>query len=182
MWIKKFYKKRTFTRITDIEYRTSLLDEGLTLLEVLVALVISGIFLVTSLNLLTEQWRGSKELKQHLEIQYAVTTAGDKVVDAIRSAQKVEWSPPGTLKVLPWPDSGNLTEDYYYIADKDYDGVKDLYCVHLNEPNPIASRITFWECQEVEPGLWKVYLEASISGQKVRWSTLVRQRSYRAQT
>jgi len=152
---------------------------GFTLLEVVLALVIWGIMLSLGLRLITEQWRGAREIKERLEAQYAVMTAGKTVADAVRSAQSIQWVSPGVLKVLPWPDSGTLTTDLYYIADKDYDGVKDLYCEHLNVANPVASRITTWACREVEPGLWEIFLQATVGKEQVGWRGIVRQRTYK---
>lgn len=160
---------------------------GLTLLEVLFALLISGIFLMTSMRFLTDQWRGARTLKNHLEAHYAVMTAGKTVSDAIRRAKTVEWVDPGVLKVLPMPDNANPLPslDSYFVDDKDLDGIKDLYWKHLVISNPVASftqpvasYISRWECTEVEPGLWDVLLEASVDGQIVRWRGVVRRRTY----
>jgi len=154
-------------------------ERGLTLLEVLFALLISGIFLVTALRFFTDQWRGASTLKNHLEAHYAVMTAGKTVSDAIRMAQTVEWvKDPGVLKVLPMPDDANLVPslDSYFINDLDFDGTKDLYWEHLGISQPLASFISKWECTEVEPGLWEVYLQASVNGQIVNWRTVIRQR------
>ncbi|MHB1653763.1 MAG: prepilin-type N-terminal cleavage/methylation domain-containing protein [Desulfitobacteriaceae bacterium] len=151
--------------------------EGFTLLEVLLALVISGVFLTLSLRLLTDQWRGSLEAKRHLELQYSVLSGGRVVVDAVRTAKSVVRIGPGVLKVVSWADNGTLYTDLYYIGDKDYDGIKDLYCEHLNVPNPVATRVTGFVCEEEEPGLWRISLEANWGGQKVSWETLVHGRT-----
>jgi len=74
-------------------------DGGFTLLEVLFALAISGILLMTSMRLMTDQWRGARALKNHLEAHYSVMTTGKTVSDAIRMAKTVEWvQDPGVLK------------------------------------------------------------------------------------
>lgn len=149
---------------------------GFTLLEVLLALVIGGIFLSLALRLMTEQWRGSLEIKRRLELQYSVLTAGRVVVDAVRSAKSVELN-KGTIKIGAWDDNGVVYTDQYYIADKDYDGIKDLYCEHQNVPNPVASRITSFSCEEAEPGLWQIKLEATWGEQKTSWETTVHRRT-----
>lgn len=149
---------------------------GMTLLEVLFALLISGIFLSTALYFLVGQWRAAKDLKDRLEVQYALVSAGKTVSDAIRTAQGIRWVEPGILKVSP-PETV-FTPDRYYLDDKDFDGIIDLYCEHLNVPNPVASRITAWECKEVEPGLWQVRLQASQGSQQVEWEGLIRQRTF----
>jgi len=108
-------------------------ERGLTLLEVLLALLISGIFLVISLRLLTDQWRGARALKNQLEAHYSVMTAGKTASDAIRMAKTVEWvKDSGVLRVLPMPDPTNLvpTLDTYFMDDLDQNGTKDLYWRH----------------------------------------------------
>lgn len=156
-------------------------ERGFTLLEVLFALLISGIFLMTALRFLTDQWRGAHTLKNHLEAHYAVMTAGKTVSDEIRRAKTVEWvKDTAVLKVLPMPDEANLvpTLDSYFIDDLDRDGTKDLYWKHLSVAQPVASYISRWECKEGEPGLWDVFLEANVDGQIVTWRGVVRRRTY----
>jgi len=155
------------------------LERGLTLLEVLLALLIAGIFLVTSMRLLTDQWRGARALKNYLEAHYSIMSAGKTVSDVVRMAKTVEWvNNSGVLKVLPQPEDGNQTPtlDTYFIADLDLDGTKDLYWKHLGISEPLASFITRWECAEVEPGLWEVFLQANVNGQTVSWRSITRQR------
>jgi len=156
-------------------------ERGLTLLEVLLALLISGIFLMIGMRFFTDQWRGARTLKNHLEAHYAVRTAGRTVSDAIRMAKTVEWvEDTAVLKVLPMPDEANLipTLDSYFIDDLDRDGTKDLYWKHLLVSQPLASYIIRWKCVEVEPGLWDVLLDARLEGQSVTWRGVVRRRTY----
>ncbi|KGP76975.1 prepilin cleavage protein [Desulfosporosinus sp. Tol-M] len=154
---------------------------GFTLLETLIALVISGVLLMTSMRIMTDQWRGTRALKNHLEAHYSVMTAGKTVSDAIRMAKSVEWvKDPGVLRVLPMPDDANPipTLDSYFIDDLDRDGTKDLYWRHLGSSQPLASYLAKWECTEVEPGLWEVFLEASVGGQSTTWRGVIRRRTY----
>ncbi|KUO78654.1 MAG: prepilin cleavage protein [Desulfosporosinus sp. BRH_c37] len=154
-------------------------NRGFTLLEVIFALLISGVFLIVAMRLLTDQWRGSIALKNHLEAHYAVLTAGKTVTEAVRKAKTVEWvQDSGLLKVLPMPDDVNPTPtpDSYFISDLDMDGTKDLYWKHLGVSEPLASFITLWECTEVEPGLWEVFMQAKLNGQNVTWRSVTRQR------
>lgn len=154
---------------------------GLTLMEVLFALVISGILLMTSMRLMTDQWRGARALKNHLEVHYSVMTAGNTVSDAIRMAKTVEWvKDSGVLRVLPMPDDANPvpTLDSYFMDDLDRDGTKDLYWRHLGVSQPLASYTSKWECTEVEPGLWDVFLEASVDGQSATWRGAIWRRTY----
>ena len=151
-------------------------EQGLTLLEVMLALVILGVFLSFALGLAVKQGRDQAALQDRLELQNSVVVAGQAVADAIRNAQAVQWVAPATLKVTPWVVTVFPAADLYYVADKDYDGVKDLYCEHGNTPNPLASYITGWSCTEVEPGLWQISLEAALRGQTATWQCRVRKR------
>lgn len=156
-------------------------ESGLTLMEVLFALLITGIFLTMALRFLTDQWRGARSLKNHLEAHYSVMTAGRTVSDVIRRAETVEWVPdPGVLKVLPLPEDANLTPslDTYFVSDLDHDGTSDLYWRHLGASQPLASYVTGWECVEVEPGLWEIILQASVKEQTVIWRSMIRQRAH----
>nr|WP_291351123.1 prepilin-type cleavage/methylation domain-containing protein [Desulfosporosinus sp.] len=148
-------------------------------MEVLFALLISGIFLMIAMRLLTDQWRGSRALKDHLEAHYAVMTAGKTVSDAVRMAETVNWTMESrVLRVLPLPDDVNPlpTLDSYFIDDLDRDGKRDLYWKHLGVSQPVASYVTGWNCVEVEPGLWEIVLKADADGQIVTWQCLIRQR------
>lgn len=151
---------------------------GFTLWEVLLALALSGLLLSLSLRLINEQWRIGRELKAQLEVQYAVLVAGQEVSKAIQSAYSVEWVSPGTLRVSPWTETGSGTLDLYYLADKDRDGISDLYREHLNVPNPIVSHVTGFSCMEVEPGLWQISLQARLGTEQAVWQNKVRQRTY----
>lgn len=156
-------------------------EGGLSLLEVLVALVISTMLIMTSMRLMTDQWRGARALKNRLEAHYSVMTTGKTVSDAIRMAKTVEWvKASGMLKVLPMPDDTNPvpTLDSYFIDDLDRDGIKDLYWKHFNVSQPLASYILSWECSEVEPGLWEVFLEAIVDGQSATWRGVIKRRTY----
>lgn len=157
------------------------LDCGLTLLEVLVALLITGIFMASILPLFVDQWRGADSLSNYLEAQYAVLTAGHTISAEIRSAKTIEWVQSSqTLNILPLPSDANSspTQDSYFIADLDNDGIKDLYWKHLGSKEPLASHFSGWKCTEVEPGLWNISLEASIEGQNVWWRSSIKQRLY----
>jgi len=150
-------------------------------MEVLVALLITGIFLMTAMRILTDQWRGSRALKNHLEAHYAVMTAGKTVSDAIRTAESATWSTDSKkLMVLPFADDTNPipTLDSYFMADLDRDGINDLYWKHKESSQPVASYVTGWKCVEVEPGLWEISLEADVDGQIVTWQCVIRQRVY----
>ncbi len=154
---------------------------GLTLLEVIFALIISSMLLMTSMRVISDQWREARALKSQLEAHYSVMTTGKTVSDAIRMAKTVEWvEASGVLRILPMPDNANPvpTLDTYLVNDLDRDGIKDLYWRHLNVSQPLASYISKWKCTEVEPGLWEVFLEASLGGQSATWRGVIRKRTY----
>lgn len=155
-------------------------QHGFTLMEVLFALLISGIFLMIAMGLVTDQWRGARALKNHLEAQYAVMTAGKTVSDVIRRSQTANWADHGVLEVLPLPDDSDPlpTLDFYFIEDLNHDGQKDLYWRHSGVAQPVASHMMGWRCSEVEPGLWEIFLQANADGQIVTWQTLIRRRTY----
>ncbi|WP_434511825.1 type II secretion system protein [Desulfitobacterium sp. AusDCA] len=149
-------------------------EAGYTLAEVLTALVIIGIILSFALPLYTDQWRIAREVTDRMEAHFAVLNAGRTVSDAIRQAKTVEWDNSGTLRILPV--NQGIRQDYYYIADKDYDGIKDLYIEHYGVPNPISSRIIAWNCAKGEAGLWTITLRAQVGRQTVNWTGMIRQR------
>jgi prepilin-type N-terminal cleavage/methylation domain-containing protein len=150
---------------------------GFTLMEVLVSLLISCSILILGLRLLSDQWRESKEINARQEIQYALLIAGETISNAIRSAQMVQCTAPGVLKILPWPEAGYNQADVFYIDDKDHDGITDLYREHLNVPNPVASWITDLTCTEVEPDLWQITFRAEMKQQQAVWVSLIRRRN-----
>jgi prepilin-type N-terminal cleavage/methylation domain-containing protein len=150
-------------------------DAGFTLTEVILAILITGILLVVSLRFFTEQWRSGQGLRERVEAHYAVMTGGRTVSDAIRAAESVQWSSgTGILTVKP---SGTDFTDRYYIADKDYDGIKDLYREHLGVPSPLVSGVVEWECAKGESGLWRITLKGRIGTQNVDWQGQIRQRA-----
>ncbi|MHB8124041.1 MAG: PulJ/GspJ family protein [Desulfitobacteriaceae bacterium] len=155
--------------------------QGFTLLEVLFALLISCSLLIVSLRLLTDQWRGSKEIKDRQEIQYALLTAGETVSTAIRSAQTIQSTKPGVLEILPWSETGIIKPDVYYVDDKEHDGITDLYRDRYSYPKyypyPVVSRITALQCTEVEPDLWQITFQAKMNRQQATWQGLIRRRT-----
>ncbi len=151
-------------------------QKGFTLWEIMVALVISGVLLAATLPIFTGVWRGYLEDKRRLELQYSLLAAGRTVADAIRTAKTVERLSTGKIKVVYRDNKGQLTTDYYYVDDRDYDGIKDLYREHV-VPSPVASWISSFVCDEVEPGLWQIKLVAEWGGQKKDWQGMVKQRT-----
>lgn len=153
-------------------------DCGFTLVEVLVSLTVIGIVLAFSLRLFADQWRITQEVKDRMEAHFAVLNAGRTVLDGIRGAQTVVWDTKnrGTLYILSWGQGAS--QDKYYLADKDSDGIKDLYLEHKGVPNPVASHMISWNCTKGEAGLWTVTLQAQVGRQTVNWEGVSRQRTY----
>ncbi|WP_240985097.1 prepilin-type N-terminal cleavage/methylation domain-containing protein [Acididesulfobacillus acetoxydans] len=155
-----------------------MVSQGFTLLETLAALLLSGILLAVGLPLLTGQWRGEVREKRQLEVLYGVMNAGRCVTDAVRSAAEVEFSRSGVLRVRSWDQTGvSAGTDEYRVADLDGDGNPDLYRKHEGEINPVAGRISGFQCKEVAQRVWQVDLQASWGDERASWSTLVYRRA-----
>lgn len=148
---------------------------GFTLIEVLLALLISGILLSVSLRLFTEQWRTSQVMKDRIEAHYAVMTAGRMVLDAIREAETVQWDPNGTLSIFPGEDATQT--DKYYVADKSNDGGFNFYRFHNGAHNPVVNGIVSWNCSKGDSGLWTITLNGKIGNQNVEWQGTIHQRT-----
>lgn len=161
---------------TEKQLKESVKDCGFALTEVLVTLVVTGIILAFSLRLFTDQWRVTREVKDRMEAHFTVLNAGRTVIDNIREAQTVEWDNKGVLHILSW--NQGATQDSFYIADKDNDGIKDLYFEHMRVPNPVASQMMSWNCTKGEGGMWTVTLQAQVGRQTVNWTGTSRQRTY----
>lgn len=148
---------------------------GLTLLEVLLSLVITGVLVSLVLNLYISQYRQIQVSKGHTETDYALLRAGQVLVTAIKSGNPVQWDPRKQRLTVSYEFQGLLVKDSYYLADKDYDGVLDLYREHLSAVNPVVSGLRRFEVIQSAPGLWTIHLEAGEGQQVVRWSRKVRQ-------
>lgn len=150
-------------------------ESGFALTEVIVALLITGILLTIALRFFTEQWRISQVLKDRNEAHYTVMNAGQMVLYAIREGKSVEWdASKEILTVLPSNQESN--SDQYFIADKDHDGINDLYRNHQGVPNPVVSGMLNWNCTKGENGLWTVTIKAKVGNQIVEWQGAIRQR------
>jgi prepilin-type N-terminal cleavage/methylation domain-containing protein len=151
-------------------------EAGFTLTEVMAALLITGIILAVSLRFFTEQWRSNQALKDKLEVHYAVMNAGRMVLDAIREAESVQWANTTKMLAISPGDEDSYT-DQYYIADKDYDGVKDLYRLHKGAHNPVVSGLIDWNCVKGETGLWTITIRGKVGDQNLEWQGSIRQRA-----
>jgi len=152
-------------------------DCGLTLLEVILALAITGVFLTVTMRLLVEQRSDSAQLKDLLDAQYALTTSQRIVTEAIRSAQVVEWKDDG-LEVREWY-STNISR--YFVDDRNRDGIYDLYIWYdISQPggvNPLVSGVVAWKCTDHGNGLWEIYLEVQVGNVRRNLTTFIIKRT-----
>ena len=165
----------------DSKTKRDLGQRGMTLLEVLAALVIFVMLVGVGARLLPDTWQSIKSLNDRLELQYALLTGGQTVAKAVRGAQEVEWARKGVLKILPGSNSpGKIVpeseRDSFYIDDKDKNGVSDLYREHLKVANPVATGIVSIECRERAPGLWEIKLMGRKGKVELEWETLINQK------
>lgn len=153
---------------------------GLTLLEVLLSLVITGVIAAVVLTFSSAHYRLASQVKAKSELDYALFRAGQVLTAAVSSGEKVKWT--GKVLSVTSRQEGKIVVDTYYLADKDLDGIPDLYRERLGVPNPIASRLTAFTCTELKRGLWKISLRAGEKGTGVDWERIVRQRVCAEQT
>ena len=150
-------------------------DRGITLLEVLLSLVITGIIVNMVLSLYLDQYRLITEVRQKAELRFAVFKADQVLTSAITKAEKVSWVNGDTL-LTRYLQGEYLITDYYYLDDKDGDGKQDLYRRHLGVSNPIVTGLTEMNLLEVMEGLWQIDLKASFGSQESESIKKVRQR------
>lgn len=150
-------------------------NKGITLLEVLLSLVITGIIVNMVLSLYLDQYRLISEVRQKAELRYTVFKAGQVLTSAITKAEKVSWINGDTL-VTKYLQGDYLITDSYYLDDKDADGNSDLYRKHFGVSNPIVTGLTEISVLEERRGLWEIRLIASKGSQRSEWVKKVRQR------
>ncbi|MCM1566945.1 MAG: prepilin-type N-terminal cleavage/methylation domain-containing protein [Dehalobacter sp. 4CP] len=150
-------------------------DKGFTLLEVLVSLVITGIVAAMVFQLYISQYRMAKGLMADADLSFAAVRAGQVLTAAISTAESVVWT--GKVLRINYLENGKAMTDSYYLADKDFNGVPDLYREHLGVPTPVASRIYEFYCTGVKDGLWQISLVAEQAENAVTWQRTVRVRS-----
>jgi len=148
--------------------------EGLTLLEVLLSLVIAGIVVGMVLTLYMQNYRLAEDLMIKTEIDYALLRAGQVLTSAVQAGEKVEWT-GDVLKVTDVQDDKTVV-DLYYLADKDADGIVDLYREHLSVPNPVISGLLEFSCREINEKLWEIRIRAGQRGRESSWERTVRQK------
>ncbi len=150
-------------------------DRGITLLEVLLSLVITGIIVNMVLSLYLDQYRLLTEVRQKAELRFAVFKANQVLTSAITKSEEISWINGHTL-LTRYLQGEYLITDYYYLDDKDGDGTQDLYRRHLGISNPIVTGLTEMSVQEVVKALWQIDLKASFGSQECESTKKVRQR------
>jgi len=150
-------------------------EGGFTLIEVLMAVAIIGIIVPVALKFFAVQWTNAQVIKNKMEAHYAAMLAGKTISDAIREAEYVDWSLRGKW-ILTVTPSGELYSDQYYLDDKDYDGVKDLYRYHLGAHNPVVSGVVDWNCTKGENGLWMISIQGQVGQEIVFWQGKIKAR------
>lgn len=153
-------------------------ERGFSLLEVLLCLVVSGVMAGLILKLYAEQYRLSSEVLVRAELRYSLLKAGQVLTKAVREGDSVEWVNDSVL-VVRHRQSGQPVTDYFYLADKDFDGIIDLYRERLGVPNPVAGRLSAMSCCQVGNGLWEIRLSAVQGNTVVLWEKKVRQRLWK---
>jgi len=149
-------------------------DQGLTLLEVLLSLIMASVIVAMVLNLYLPQYRLLKETMIKAEVQFSLLRAGQVLTAAISTAHTVNWN-ANTLEITSVRE-GTATKDYFYLADKDHNGIVDLYREHLGVPNPIVSGLQEIKAVQNEKGLWTVTVIAGSSSEAHILQKKVRQR------
>lgn len=144
------------------------------MLEVLLSIVITGVLVGTVLTLYIQNYRLAEDLMIKTEIDYALLRAGQVLTSAVQAGEEVEWT-GNTLKVTDIRDDMTVV-DLYYLADKDGDGIVDLYREHLSVPNPVISGLLEFSCREISEKLWEIRIRAGQRGKESCWERTVRQK------
>ncbi|NLP43688.1 MAG: prepilin-type N-terminal cleavage/methylation domain-containing protein [Peptococcaceae bacterium] len=146
---------------------------GMTLLEVLISLVIIGVIVSVIFTFYLSHYRLNQSIISEMELDYSLVRAGQVLAAAVRSAEDIYWD--GKNLEVTYCYKGELITDSFYLADKDKNGIQDLYREHLAVPNPVASGLTFFEAKEIKRGLWQLSLGAEDSKKDLKWTRKVRQ-------
>ena len=148
-------------------------EKGFSLIEVLAALVIMGLVISVAAQTLTLQTKTAARGRSRIETQQAARTAATLLDREIRQAKTLSLAGPGVLKVTR---SNNQTV-FFYVADKDYNGVKDLYQETDGIANPAASYVEQLDFVDMGSGRWDVMITARQNGVENQWKLAVKQRA-----
>jgi prepilin-type N-terminal cleavage/methylation domain-containing protein len=149
-------------------------DAGMTLLEVLVSLVIIGIIIEMVLPFWLEQIHLAEAVAVKTEQDFMFLRAGQVLTSAVREGEVVTWT--NDRLCVTHHDKQQIVVDSYYLADKDLDGIQDLYRERLGVPNPVASGLKKFTCAQIEGNLWLITLKAGQGAKEVSWERKIRQR------
>jgi hypothetical protein len=149
-------------------------DLGLTLLEVLLSLIITGIVMSVVLNFYISHYRLVKHVMSKTELNYSLLRAGQVLTSAVKIGEKVEWT--GKVLKITYKQGEKEFCDSYYLADKNFDEISDLYREHLAVPNPVVTGVTFFNCIELDQGFWEISLRAGEGVDEVYWKRKVKQK------
>ncbi len=149
-------------------------DTGLSLLEVLVSLLISGIIAGFVLSQAINQYRLANSILAESEMNYALLRAGQVLALAVQEGEKIVWK--NDTLIITYGLNRKQVSDSYYLADKDFDGNYDLYREHLAVPNPVATGLTAFSCKQINQGLWEISLKAGCKEKETGWERIVKQK------
>ena len=88
----------------------------------------------------------------------------------------------GKKLLITYAQDETVLTDSYYLADKDNNGIFDLYCEHLGRINPVASNLIQMECRKKPEGLWEINLVAGEGDITLCWEKVLRQKKEHDQT
>jgi len=150
------------------------MSKGLTLLEVLISLLITGVIVSVALNQTIVHYKLANNVQTDTEMNYSVLRAGQVLDLAVKTAETVKWN--GSSLSVSYKLEGKQFSDTWYLADKDFDGQSDLYREHLSVPNPVVTGLTAFNCTEISRGFWKVSLQAGSRKKAIIWERKIRQK------
>lgn len=148
-------------------------EKGFTLIEVLAALLIMGLVVGTAAQTLTWQAKIAAQGNREIETHHASRTAMSFMEREVRQARVVTLHKPGVLKII----RHNNQMVYFYVADKDGNGIKDLYLETDGVPNPVVSFVEEVSFVEKSRGEWEISVTARQDGVENSWTVTVKQRA-----
>lgn len=148
-------------------------ERGFTLIEMLSALVIMGIVFSMAVQVMSTQSRVYAGDVRRVETEQAARTAMNFIEREIRQAKAVTSLQPGVLLIT----RNNNDQIKFFVADKDYNGIKDLYLQKNGTSNPVVSYIEDVSFHEQQRGTWQVVVSARQGEVVDKWQLIIRQRS-----